>query len=77
MKVARHLTQLEQRGYLKRTGGYRNTGYEYEIVSWDEYEVLKNGIDVLDQILEKIREQEAKKINGSKAGITLASQRVV
>ena len=77
MKVARHLTQLEQRGYLKRTGGYRNTGYEYEIVSWDEYEVLKSGIDVLDQILEKIREQEAKKVNGSKAGITLASQRVV
>lgn len=74
MKVARHLTQLEQRGYLKRTGGYRNTGYEYEVTDWDDYSQLKNGIDVLDQILEKIKEQEAKKVNGKQVSITLASQ---
>ncbi len=75
MKVARHLTQLEHRGYLKCTGGYRNTGYEYEVTDWDDYSQLKNGIDVLDQILEKIRERE-EKMNGSLArtGITTASQ---
>ena len=85
MKVARYLSQLEQRGYLKRTGGYRNTGYEYEIVSWDEYEMLKQGIDVLDHTLEKIRAQslsrsgsgKAKKVNSEPAGITSASQAVV
>ncbi len=73
MKVARHLAQLEQRGYLKRTGGHRNTGYEYEIVGWDEYETLKQGIDILDSTLDKIRE-EAKVVNGKAVGFTSASQ---
>jgi DNA primase catalytic core len=74
MKVARHLEQLEQRGYLKRTGGHRNTGYEYEIVGWDEYETLKQGIDILDSTLDKIREREAKVVNGEAVGFTSASQ---
>jgi DNA primase catalytic core len=74
MKVARHLAQLEQRGYLKRTGGHRNTGYEYEIVSWDEYETLKQGIAILDSTLDNIREREAKVVNGEAVGFTSASQ---
>jgi len=77
MKVARHLTQLEHRGYIKRTGGHRNTGYEYEIVSWDEYKMLKQGIDVLDQILDKIREREERKPVRLGPGFTSASQKAV
>lgn len=58
MKVNRYLRELEQRGYIKQAGGNRKTGYEYEITAWDEYEKLKSGIDILDEILEKIREKE-------------------
>lgn len=55
MKVNRYLHQLESRGYINRRGGNRKTGYEYEILAWEEYEQLKSNIDVLDGILEKIR----------------------
>ena len=55
MRVNRYLSELEMRGYIKRTGGNRKTGFEYEITSWEEYELLKSGIDILDKVLEKIR----------------------
>jgi len=55
MKVNRYLHQLESRGYINRRGGNRKTGYEYEILAWEEYEQLKSNIDVLDGILEQIR----------------------
>jgi DNA primase len=55
MKVNRYLHQLESRGYINRTGGNRKTGYEYEVAAWEEYELLKSNIDVLDEIIQKIR----------------------
>lgn len=55
VKVNRYLHQLESRGYINRRGGNRKTGYEYEILAWEEYEQLKSNIDILDGILEKIR----------------------
>jgi len=72
MKANRYLRELEQRGYLQQTGGNRKTGYEYEITAWDEYDKLKSGIDILDEILREIREREEKRVSiTSKAsGIT-------
>ena len=55
MRVNRYLTELEMRGYIKRIGGNRKTGFEYEVKAWEEYEILKDGIDILDRTLEKIR----------------------
>ena len=55
MQVNRYLRELENRGYIQRGGGNRKTGFEYEIKAWDEYEKLKSGIDILDEILEKVR----------------------
>ena len=55
MRVNRYLHELEMRGYLKRTGGNRKTGFEYEITAWEEYQELQNGINVLDQVLEKLK----------------------
>jgi DNA primase catalytic core len=55
MQVNRHLRELENRGYIQRNGGNRKTGFEYEIKAWDEYEKLKSGIDILDEILEKVK----------------------
>jgi len=55
MKTNRYLHQLESRGYINRTGGNRKTGYEYEILAWEEYELLKSNIDILDNIVVQIR----------------------
>ena len=58
MTLNRYLRDLENRGYIQRNGGNRKTGFEYEIKAWDEYEKLKSGIDILDEILQKVREKE-------------------
>ncbi len=74
MKANRYLRELDYWGYIKKVGGYRNTGYEYEIIAWDEYQRLQSGIDVLDQTLQKIKDLEARK-NGKadkvQSGVTL------
>ncbi len=58
MTINRYLRELESRGYIQRCGGNRKTGFEYEIKAWDEYEKLKSGIDILDEILQKVKEKE-------------------
>ena len=55
MRVNRYLNDLEMRGYVKQTGGNRKTGFEYEITAWNEYELLKSNINILDQTLDKLR----------------------
>ena len=55
MTINRYLRDLENRGYIQRNGGNRKTGFEYEIKAWDEYKKLKSGIDILDEILEKVK----------------------
>lgn len=59
MKVNRHLRELESRGYIGRNGGNRKYGFEYEITAWDEYEKLKSGINILDEILQKLKEKRS------------------
>ena len=59
MTINRYLRELENRSYIQRNGGNRKTGFEYEIKAWDEYEKLKSGIDILDEILQKVREKAA------------------
>ncbi|MBS0635863.1 MAG: toprim domain-containing protein [Verrucomicrobia bacterium] len=60
MKLARYLVQLESRGYIKRTGGNRKQGFEYQVNEWDDYKLLKEGVDILDSKLEQLRQ----KMNG-------------
>jgi DNA primase len=55
MSLNRYMRELENRGYIQRNGGNRKTGFEYEIKAWDEYEKLKSGIDILDEILKKVK----------------------
>jgi DNA primase len=62
MKANRYLRELEQRGYIQQTGGNRKAGYEYEITAWDEYDKLRSGIDILDEILRRLREKEAEQV---------------
>jgi hypothetical protein len=58
MRVNRYLNDLEMRSYINRTGGNRKTGFEYEITNWKEYEQLKDGINLLDKILDEIKAKE-------------------
>jgi DNA primase len=60
MKLSRFLVQLETRGYIKRTGGNRQQGFEYQVNEWDDYKLLKDGVDILDHKLEQLRQ----KMNG-------------
>jgi DNA primase len=60
MKLSRYLVQLESRGYIKRTGGNRQQGFEYQVNEWDDYKLLKEGVDILDSKLEQLRS----KMNG-------------
>ena len=61
MKLARYLSGLERRGYIKLMGGNRRIGYEYQVTAWEEYEELREGMHLLDKILEKLKEGETVK----------------
>jgi DNA primase catalytic core len=55
MKVNRYLYELESRSFIRKTGGNRKTGYEYEIYRWDDYQKLLSGTEAMNDILEQIR----------------------
>jgi len=55
MKIHRYLRELESRYLIKRVGGNRKSGFEYQVHRWEEYRDLKQGLDVLDQILSELR----------------------
>jgi DNA primase len=61
MKVNRYLRELESRNFIRRIGGNRKKGYEYEIYRTDEYTKLQSGMNILDEILNQIRKKETKK----------------
>lgn len=54
MKLTRFLNQLESRNLLKRISS-RQSGYEYEITSFEDYELLKHGVNILDRVLEQLK----------------------
>lgn len=60
--LKRHLYQLYINGYLKIVGGDKfKRGYEYEVVSFEEYQTLQNNIQTaLDEVLTRIKEKEMK-----------------
>jgi DNA primase len=60
MQVNRYLNELEARGYIQKTGGNRKKGFEYEVIVWDDYEKLKAGIDIMDEILAKLKQKYGK-----------------
>jgi len=76
MKLARFLGQLEGRNLLKRVSS-RQSGYEYEITSFEDYELLKHGVNILDRVLEQLKvKQNGKKPNNNDlhTSFTSASQ---
>ena len=82
MKLSRYLSQLEQRNYIKRISN-RQSGHEYEILTFDDYEILKEGINILDKILDNIKARNNGKTTGNclpgsglHTGFTGASQNI-
>lgn len=63
MKANRYINTLEQYGYLKKCGGNRKQGYEYEVTDWSDYETLKSGLNVLDELLESLKSKHKGKYN--------------
>jgi len=61
MKVNRYLRELESRYLIKRVGGNRKNGFEYQVHRWEEYGELVRGVDVLDRILRDLRSGNAAK----------------
>jgi DNA primase catalytic core len=57
MKLSRNLVNLEKRGFIKLVSANRQSGYEYQVISWDDYETLKNNVDILDRIIEKLKQK--------------------
>ena len=57
----RYMIELLRNNYIKKASGNQIKGYQYEIVSYEEYEQLKKGIDtVLDEILTNLKKETTK-----------------
>lgn len=74
MKLARFLGQLEGRNLLKKVSS-RQSGYEYEITSFEDYELLKHGINILDRVLEQLKAKQNGK-NGKTVDPALSVDRL-
>ena len=54
MQLKRYLDELESRGLIRCKSRSQKTGNEYEILVWNDYEILLSGLDVLDIILKQL-----------------------
>lgn len=60
-----YMLELQQYGYISKKEGDKKKGYQYEIISYEEYETLQNKIsNVLDEILNQLKEQNKIKARG-------------
>lgn len=56
-QAKRYFDELYSRGYITCKSKSYKQGDEYEVIVWDDYEKLKNGVDVMDTILEKLKDK--------------------
>ena len=65
----RYQNELFSAGYIKVKSGKQATGYQYEIVSYEEYRNLKAGIEtVLDEALQQLKQATAPVVSHSGNG---------
>lgn len=55
MTINRYTRELENRNFIKRTGGNKKAGFEYEIANWEEYSQLQSNINALDEVLNQLK----------------------
>lgn len=74
MKLSRLLMHLEQRGLIKQVGNNRQTGHEYSITVWDDYQLLESHVNILDRVLEKLKSKGNGKTEAFHTAFTPLSQ---
>ena len=57
MKINRYIRELESRSFIKKCGGNRKSGFEYEINRWEDYKNLQAKTNILDDILQNFNNQ--------------------
>ena len=60
MQLKRYLDELESRGLIRCKNRSHKTGNEYEILVWNDYEILQSGLDILGRIVGKLENEEMK-----------------
>lgn len=58
MTLQRYFMELENRGLIRCVSRSNKPGNEYEISVWDDFEQLKSGMDIMDSILQKLKNEE-------------------
>jgi energy-coupling factor transporter ATP-binding protein EcfA2 len=56
-QLKRQLIVLERYHYLTQIGHNKKMGFEYQIENWDDYQGLKDGLNILDAKLQELREK--------------------
>lgn len=57
MTLQRYFNELENRGLVRCVSRSNKPGNEYEISVWDDFEQLKSGMDIMDTILQKLKNE--------------------
>jgi DNA primase catalytic core len=57
MTLQRYFNELENRGLIRCVSRSNKPGNEYEISVWDDYEQLKSGINIMETVLQKLKEE--------------------
>jgi DNA primase catalytic core len=58
MELQRRLNEIESRGLIRCVSRSNKPGNEYEIMIWNDYDELRSGIDIMGEILGKLKNEE-------------------
>jgi len=62
--VGRHVLSLEEHGYLKKVRGSQAKGFEYQVIIFNDYDLLKQHVySCLETVLEQIKEETNERIS--------------
>lgn len=60
MELQRRLNEIESRGLVRCVSRSNKPGNEYEILIWNDYDELRSGIDIMGEILGKLKNENNK-----------------
>ena len=55
-QLKRQLIVLERYHYIIQISSNKKKGFEYQIENWEDYQTLKDGLNILDIKLQELRE---------------------
>jgi predicted transcriptional regulator/energy-coupling factor transporter ATP-binding protein EcfA2 len=55
---SRYMKQLKERGYIQKVKGKtKGSTYQYKVLVWNDYQLLKQGIAQMDKVLEQLQKK--------------------